>query len=421
MVCRPARTFVACVWLCVWLYVCSAGTSADDWPQFLGPHRTGISRETKLFDAWPQGGAQEVWRVPGGIGMSGLAIERGKLVTMVQNDRHQEVICLNSETGQTFWRTAVAPAYRNPQGNGPRATPAIVDDQVLTFSGAGILTALNLMDGSILWTHDLVEQFAGEVADYGMACSPLVVGDRVVVTIGAPAATVVALNRDSGELAWKAGQSSTAGYSSPALLNVGGRLQVVAFVGKALLGLDPDSGSVLWSYPFETDFDCNIAAPIAYREQVFISAGENHGCVMLRLVPEGDQFKPTPVWSSIDVKSVMRNEWQTSILLDEFLYGFDNVGSAGPVTHLTCVNAQTGERVWRKTRFGKGNLIYADGKFFISTMAGDLVVVKATPDRYEEIGRQNVRVKTRQSPAIANGRLYLRDRATILCLDIREP
>ena len=117
----------------------------------------------------------------------------------------------------------------------------------------------------------------------------------------------------------------------------------------------------------------------------------------------------------------MRNEWQTSILLDGFLYGFDNVGSAGPVTHLTCVNAQTGERVWRKTRFGKGNLISAGGKLFISTMAGDLVVVKATPDRYEEMGRQNVMVKTRQSPALADGRLYLRDRATILCLDIREP
>ncbi|MDG2383696.1 MAG: PQQ-binding-like beta-propeller repeat protein [Pirellulaceae bacterium] len=396
-------------------------TCADDWSQFLGPDRTGISSETQLFKVWPQDGPPEVWRVPGGVGMSGLAIQRGKLLTMIQTARDQEVICMDSVTGKTLWRTAVAPAYRNPQGNGPRATPTIVGGQVLTFSGAGVLTALNLMDGSILWRHDLVKQFAGEVADYGMACSPLVVGDRVVVTIGAPTATIVALNRDSGELAWKAGRSSTAGYSSPVLLHVGGRLQIVAFVGKALLGIDPDSGSVLWSYPFKTDFDCNIAAPIAYRDQVFISAGENHGCVMLRLVPDGDQFKPTPVWSSVDVKSVMRNEWQTSILLDGFLYGFDNVGSAGPVTHLTCVNAQTGERVWRKTRFGKGNLISAGGKLFISTMAGDLVVVKATPDRYEEMGRQNVMVKTRQSPALADGRLYLRDRATILCLDIREP
>jgi outer membrane protein assembly factor BamB len=117
----------------------------------------------------------------------------------------------------------------------------------------------------------------------------------------------------------------------------------------------------------------------------------------------------------------MRNEWQTSVLIDGYLYGFDNVGSAGPVTHLTCVNAKTGERVWQKLRFGKGNLIAADGKLWCSTMAGDLVLVRATPEKYEELSRATVIGETRQAPVIAQGRLYLRDGTEIVCLDIARP
>jgi hypothetical protein len=120
-------------------------------------------------------------------------------------------------------------------------------------------------------------------------------------------------------------------------------------------------------------------------------------------------------------KSVLRNEWQTSILLDGFLYGFDNVGSAGPVTHLTCVSAASGERQWQELRFGKGNLIAADGKLFLSTMQGELVVVTTTPKRFEELGRKRIIGKTRQAPALAGGLLYLRDDREIVCLDVRAP
>src|SRR5262249_30089969 len=151
--------------------------------------------------------------------------------------------------------------------------------------------------------------------------------------------------------------SGPAGYSSPSLLTVGGRQQVVAFNGDAARGIDPKTGDLLWEYAYETDFGCNIATPIAIKDQVFISSGENHGCALLALKPAGSKFQVTEAWQSQGAQSVLRNEWQTSILHDGCLYGLDNVGGAGPVTHLTCVDAVTGKRLWQQPRFGKGNLI----------------------------------------------------------------
>ncbi len=394
--------------------------AVQEWPQILGPNRNGLSSETHLINQWPADGPQEVWRVPGGVGMSGLAISRGRLITMVQNAGRQLAVALDAATGKSQWESDVAPEYRNQMGDGPRATPTISGDQVFVFTGEGILAALNFKDGKILWSHQVLKELDGKEADYGMACSPLVAAGQVIITAGAPDATVVAFDAKTGKQAWTAGQDA-AGYSSPALLKVGGREQIVVYTGGSVLGLAPQSGKILWRYPFETNYECNIATPLAIDGQVFISSGENHGSVLLKLLPKGEEFTVEEVWSSLGTKSVLRNEWQTSMLLDGYLYGMDNVGGAGPITHLTCINAATGERAWQKLRFGKGNLIAADGKLFISTMAGELVLVRATPQEYQEIGRGPILGTTRQAPALAGGMLYLRDSKEIVCLDVRKP
>jgi outer membrane protein assembly factor BamB len=201
---------------------------------------------------------------------------------------------------------------------------------------------------------------------------------------------------------------------------VGGRPQVVTFTGNSALGLDHDTGKVLWRYPYETNYECNIATPLAIKDHLFLSAGENHGSVLLALKSQGDKFAVNPVWESQGPSSVMRNEWQTSLLLDGYLYGMDNVGGAGPITHLTCIKAATGERMWQQLRFGKGNLIAADGKLFITTMKGELVVVRASPERFEELSRATLVGSTRQAPALAQGRLFLRDDKEIVCVDVRK-
>lgn len=390
-----------------------------DWPQLLGPNRNGISAETGLLEEWPDGGPKEVWRATGGVGMSGFAIRDGRLVTMVQRERKQWLAAYEARTGKPIWEVALAPAYRNAMGDGPRATPTIAGDRVFAFTGEGILAAVRFADGELLWSHNLVAELDAKEADYGMACSPLVVRETVVVTIGAPHATVVALQTRDGNLAWQAGDDP-AGYSSPAMLNVSGREQVVATSGNSALGLAPKNGAVLWRYPFKTNFNCNIATPIALGQRVFISAGEDHGSVLLTLKPDGDQFAVGEAWSSLGTKSVLRSEWQTPIFLDGFLYGMDNVGGAGPITHLTCIRADTGERAWQKARFGKGNLIAADGKLFITTMKGEVVVLEATPEKYDEVGRCAVLKSTRQAPALAGGLLYVRDDEEIVCLDVRR-
>ena len=393
--------------------------ASGEWPQILGPQRNGLSAETGLLDRWPEQGPKVVWRAAGGVGMSGLAVSRGRVLTMVQREGKQWLVALNAQSGDSIWQTAIAPEYRNAMGNGPRATPTISGDQVFVFTGEGILAAVDFRDGKPHWSHNVIAKLSGKEAEYGMACSPLVVGEQVVVTAGAPNATLVAYETKSGKQLWTTG-NDPAGYSSPAVLNVGGRPQIVAFTGSSALGVAPTKGTILWRYPYETNFQCNIVTPLEFKGQVFLSSGENHGSVLLALKPRSDEFEITEAWQSFGPKSVLRSEWQTPMLLNSYFYGMDNVGGAGPITHLTCVNAATGERMWQVPRFGKGNLIAADGKLFISTMKGELVVARASPDRYDEIGRVTVVGSTSQAPALANGLLYLRDDAEIVCLDVRK-
>ncbi len=395
-----------------------AAAGKFDWPQFLGPQRNGVSAETGLLDKWPADGPKEVWRAAGGVGMSGLVISRGRVLTMIERAGKQQLVALSTDKGEPQWQCELAPAYKNQMGNGTRATPTIVGDQVFVYTGEGILAAVHFADGKLLWSKNVLQELKATQADYGMACSPLVVGEQVIVNVGAANGAVAAFDIKTGKLAWKTG-NDPAGYSSPVVLNIGGKEQIVSVTGGSVMGIAPGTGSQLWRFPYETDFACNIASPVAYKGQVFVSAGENHGSVLLALKGTNAGFEASEVWSSPGVKSVLRTEWQTSILLGDYLYGFDNVGGAGPISHLTCIHAATGERAWQQLRFGKGNMIAADGKLFISTMKGELVVARASPKAYDEIGRTTVIGTTRQAPALANGLLYLRDDKEIVCLDVR--
>lgn len=397
----------------------ASSSLAADWPQFLGPSRNGISAETGLVDAFPKNGPNVVWRVPGGVGMSGVAISGGRALTLVQKDGRQWLIALDAASGKSLWQSPLAPQYKNQMGDGPRATPTIAEGKVFVYTGEGILSAHHFSDGKQLWSHNVVKDHGGEPADYGMACSPIVVGKLVIVTAGAPKAAVVAYDAASGKEAWAVGDELT-GYSSPAILEVGGMQQLVAYTGSAILGIQPDDGKQLWRYEYQTEFGCNTATPIAVDNKVFCSSGENHGSVLVGLKANGTSFSAEPVWESQGASSVLRAEWQTPILLDGYLYGFDNVGSAGPVTHLTCIEASTGKRMWQKQRFGKGNLIYADGKLLITTMKGELILARATPKAYEELGRATILGQTRQAPALSDGKVYLRDDKEIVCVEIGE-
>ena len=392
--------------------------SAADWPQHLGPQRTGHSAETDLLSTWPADGLKSAWKVSGGVGMSGIAVKESLAVTLIQKAGKQFAIGLDTTTGKTKWETAIATEYTNAMGNGPRAFPALAAGKAFVFSGQGILASVALDSGKLNWKHDTIKEHRGKVADYGMACSPLVVGNSVIITTGHENGVAIAAYAvDGGELQWQTNFSDSIGYSCPAYLKVCGENQLVVFTGTHLRGLST-LGESLWAYEYETPYDCNIVTPQLIDGDIFISSGEDHGAVRLKVTKSGNDYSIAEVWASQGRTSIMRNEWQTSILSNGFLYGFDNIGGAGPITNLHCIDAKTGQPAWKMPRFGKGNAIAADGKLFISMMDGNVVIAKLKQDEYQELGRQKVTRGTRQAPTLSNGLLLLRDDESIYAIDV---
>ena len=392
--------------------------NSDNWSQFLGPQRNGTSVEKNLIDTWPASGPKIVWRTPLGVSMSGVAVVSGAAFTMFQDDTSQCVVCLNAADGKELWRTPVAPMYENAMGHGPRATPTVADGHVFAFTGEGILTALKVDDGKQLWSVDVPKLLKGKPNEYGVSCSPLVTDGLVVVHSGTGSAAVAAFKVADGKLAWQAGKGN-AGYSSPALMTLGGVPQIVSLTAAGAMGIEPATGKQLWSFPYPTEYDCNTATPVQLDDQhVLISAGENHGSVILALQAGQNGMTAESVWSSLGKDSQLRAEWQTPVIRDGYLYGLDNQGSAGPITNLVCVRLKDHKTMWQKNRFGKSNLILADGKLFLTTMEGEVVIVEASPKEFHELARATIMETTRQAPALANGHLFVRDDKDVICIDV---
>ena len=399
--------------------VLGSGLIAEDWPQFLGPNRDGISTEQNLISEFPTDGPTILWRTEFGVGMSGIAVVDRLAYTMYQDDERQYVVAVDAESGEQRWRTQLGDAFTNSMGNGPRATPAVYSDSVFVFTAEGTVASLDAESGHVRWKANTLQKVESKPADYGMSSSPLVTGGKVIVHLGAPDAAVIAYDIKTGEQVWGAGNQNS-GYSSAVLRKPGGVEQVISFCAKSVQGIAPGDGEVLWEYPFVTDYDCNIACPILLDDStLLISAGENQGSVALQVTQEGDAWTVTEQWSSLGRGSSLRSEWQTPVLHDNYLFGLDNLGSAGPITNLVCVDAASGKQRWLEKRFGKSNLTLADGKLFISTMKGELVIATASADGYQETARAPVLGMTRQAPAIANGRLYLRDDKEMVCIDVK--
>ncbi|MEL7266941.1 MAG: PQQ-binding-like beta-propeller repeat protein, partial [Planctomycetota bacterium] len=277
---------------------------------------------------------------------------------------------------------------------------------------------MRVADGSVVWKVDVVKDHAGQVAEYGMASSPLLADGMVIVMVGAPNATVAAYDTESGKRKWNAGTNDAAGYSTPIAAAIGSQAGVVAVTGDSVLFIKRDDGMVLHRHPYVTDYKCNTACAVAVDANHFvISSGENHGSVMLAI--DNTTGTLSARWSAIGPQAEFRSEWQTPILLGKYLYAFDNVGSAGSVTHLTCIDATTGKPVWQEKRFGKGNHIFADGKLWMTTMKGEVVIGRPSPKGFAELSRARVMGMTRQAPALSDGRLYVRDETKIICIAVK--
>lgn len=393
---------------------------ADDWPQFLGPTRNGQSAEKDLIRSFPKDGPKVIWKSTLGVSMSGFAVAGERLLTLFQDDSKQYAVCLKTQDGSEVWKTELAPLYENGMGNGPRATPSISAGKIMVSTGEGILVALDEVTGRKTWSVNVPESLDTKPSEYGMSCSPLIVDSIVIVHAGAASAAVAGFDLETGKLVWKCGVGN-AGYSSPVLMTLAGTTQAVSFTASGVVGINPKTGDQLWAFDFPTEYDCNTANPVQLSpNELLISAGENHGSVMLKIQPDGKDFRVEEVWSSLGKDSQLRAEWQTPVVIDGHLYGLDNSGSAGPITNLVCIRLKDQKTVWQKNRFGKSNLIAAEGKLFLTTMEGEVVIVEASPAAFKELGRATVMETTRQAPALSNGRLFVRDDKQVICIDVRS-
>lgn len=380
-----------------------------EWPQWRGANRDGISKEIGLMKEWPADGPPLVWKATGaGGGYSSFAVAGGRIFTMGLRANREYVIAFDVATGKEVWATSHGSRFRNDRGDGPRGTPTVDGDKVYVLGGNGDLSSLDAKTGKIVWAMNVLTKFGGENPNWGISESPLVIGEKLLITAGGPGASIVALNKKDGTLIWKS-QSDGAGYSSGMPLQIGNTTQVVFFTHQRALGLDLKDGKLLWEYPRASNDVANVATPIIRGNRVFVSSDYGTGAGMVEIKADG---KAQEVYFTRE----MRNHHSSSVLIGDYLYGFSS-------SILTAMRFDTGEVAWKDRSVGKGSLVYADGNLYAFSENGVVGLIEATPTGYREKGRFRIQqdsLPTWTHPVVAGGRLYLRDQDTIYAYDVRE-
>ena len=392
-------------------------TCACDWPQFLGPDRNGVYADSDLADSWPKEGPPVVWRKKIGQGFSGPAVSSAKLVLFHRLDDKELVECLDTKDGKSLWALDYPAGYRDDFGfdEGPRATPTITGGKVFTFGAEGILHCLDFNSGKEIWNVNTKSRFQASKGFFGMACSPLIEGDAVLLNIGgANGAGIVALDKTSGKLLWKTTEDE-ASYSSPVAATLHGRRYALFFTRRGLVALDPSNGKVFFDFPWRPRIreSVSAAAPLVIGDQVFLSASYQTGAILLRVKDNGVE----KVWSALDALS---NHYATSVYHDGFLYGFDGRQEMGQ--NLRCIELGSGKVRWSEERFGAGTVTLAGQNLLVLRENGELVLAPASPDGFKPIARAQILPNgVRAYPALADGHLYARSKDTLVCLDLRKP
>ncbi|MBL8237810.1 MAG: PQQ-like beta-propeller repeat protein [Bryobacterales bacterium] len=390
--------------------IATAATAAD-WPQWRGVARDGRTAETGLLRQWPAKGPTQLWRADSlGEGYSSVAVSNGKLFTQGQKQGKQWVMALDASTGKTLWETAAGEAFPQDRGPGPRGTPTVDGDTVYSLSADGTLVSLAAANGKKNWEGNILRDYKGSQINWGLSESPLIDGPRLIVTPGGKDRSLVALDKKTGRPLWGSAGEDAAGYSSAIAFDFGGQRHIVALTSKGAVGINAANGWVMWKYAKVANRVANVATPIYHDGHVFLSTDYGTGCALLKLTAEGDRVNATEVYFNKD----MRNHYGSSVLKEKHLYGF----SSGI---LTAMDWMTGEVAWRDRSVGKGQVILADGLLYLQGETGTMALAEATPSAYKEIsrfefGRGDYPLWT--LPVIANGRLFMRDQAKLVCYSL---
>jgi outer membrane protein assembly factor BamB len=405
---RRATTFAFTSALVLSLSALVSNRALDDWPQWRGPNRDGISPETGLRKDWPQGGPPLAWKASGaGEGYSSFAVTQSRVYTLGARGDTEYVLAYDAASGKRLWEVAHGRRFSNDRGDGPRATPTIDGDRIYAFGASGDLSALDAATGKIAWTINVLRQYGGSNITWGLSESPLVLSDRILVNAGG---TILALKKTDGSAIWRSG-GDEAGYSSAVLQKTENLNQAIFFTSRRVLGVDINSGRQLWNYTNVANRTANIATPIVRGNRVFVSSAYGTGGALLEVATSGNNVSVREVYFT----RRMMNHHATSILIGDYLYGFDNA-------ILTALKFDTGEVAWQNRSVGKGSLAFADDRLYLYSENGVVGLAEASPTGYREHGRFELRtgnLPTWSHPVVSGGKLFLRDQDTIYAYDVR--
>jgi outer membrane protein assembly factor BamB len=416
------RTWRACTWakpglvaLLVGLLGVAgglAGADAPQWPQFHGPKRDNLSTETGLLKRWPEGGPKILWTARGvGHGYATLSIA-GSTIYTSGNINGKTVISALDMDGRIRWQAENGKAWEESQP-GARGTPTIDGDRLYHEAPYGDVVCLDARTGKKVWGLNILEQFRSKNTTWALAESLLVDGPRLICSPGGPETAVVALDKRDGRTIWKSPSAGDlAGYASPALAEHQGLRMILTLTSKALIGVNADTGDLLWRFEHVTPYDEMILTPIFHGGWVFIST-RTTGSVMLKVDVAGQKASVTPVWRSKDLD----NHHGGVILMDGYLYG----SCHGP--HWVCLEWKTGRTMYDSPGVGKGSITYADGMFYTFSEAGRMGLVKAVPTGHEVVSEFRIpeggEGPSWAHPVVCGGRLYVRHSDFLYAYDVR--
>jgi outer membrane protein assembly factor BamB len=407
------RASLAAAWLAAGLpaalFCTEAPATPTDWPQFRGPRGDGSSEGQGLMASWAGGGPKEIWRRPIGEGFSSVAVRGDRLYTMGLHGEQETLFCLGVEDGELVWKAPVGPKFSEEFGNGPRSTPAVDGERVYALSASGRLAALRTSDGGKVWERDLLADLGGRMPLRGYSPSPVIDDALLLLEVGgAEGKSIVAFDSATGSPKWTA-LDQRPGYSTPIVVTIDGIRQYVFAhtAGADVVALRPD-GSVHWKFNWPNG---PIAMPVFVPpNRIFVSTANDVGSALLEVGRAADGTAAVKqVWASRE----MKNHFNTTVFHQGHLYGFDNAT-------FKALDAATGQTKWAHRGFGKGSVLLADGLLLVLSDRGVLALVAATPDGYRARGRgQAMNGKSWTSPAIAGGRIILRDQDEIVAYDLR--
>jgi len=414
----PARRFRAVVFASALSALAAPVAQAQgDWPQWGGPSRNFIAKSKGLASSWPEKGPKQLWSRPLGEGYSAVVADGSVLYTMYSQGTQEVAVALDAATGKTLWEykyDAAAPGMNYEFGAGPHSTPLVAGERVFTVGSTGKFHALDKKTGKVVWSKDLWKDLGGARMDRGYSCSPVAYKGLIIVTLGGPGQSLVALDQRDGRVVWKK-QDLAVSPASHIVINVDGQDQLVAFTGGAVAGLDPATGELLWSQPHPTDFGLNITTPVWGEDNLlFVSSAYGGGSRVLRLTRDRATGKTaaTEVW----FHRRLRVHHTTAVRVGDTVYG--SSGDFGP-SPLVAVDVKTGQVLWQDRSFAKANLVYADGKFIVLDEDGQLGLATASPAGLKVISKVALldgRAWT--VPTLVGTRLYVRDRKNIVALDL---